>query len=287
MKPSYGRVSRWGLLAYASSFDQIGPISGSVSDAALVYEVMAGKDERDATSSSQSVKPTSFDANQKYKVAVLKEPLEREGLEPEIKERFLQVVEALKQDGHEIEEVSFPYLDYMVPCYYVLTTAEASSNLSRYSGMLYGHRSKEAHDVDSTFTKSRTEGFGEEVKRRIMTGTFVLSADYYDAYYTKAQRVRRVIRDESNVILKDFDFILSPTTPTTAFGLGEKSEDPIQMYLADIFTVQAPLAGLPSISIPTALNEKGMPIGTQITGRAFEEDKLFNFSHILESYATV
>lgn len=284
MKPTYGRVSRWGLLAYASSFDQIGPITSSVVDAALIYEIMAGKDESDATSAPEEVEPVVFDADKKYKIAYLKEPLEMQGIEPSVKENFLKMLELLKKNGHQVQEVSFPYLDYMVPCYYVLTTAEASSNLSRYSGMLYGYRSPEATDIDTTIIKSRTEGFGEEVKRRIMTGTFVLSADYYDAYYSKAQEVRRVIRDESVKILEDFDFIMSPTTPTTAFAIGDRADDPIQMYLADILTVQAPLAGLPSISIPTGSNEKNMPIGTQITSRAFEEHRLLNFSNQLASY---
>ena len=284
MKPTYGRVSRWGLLAYASSFDQIGPICSSVEDAALIYEVMSGTDQKDATSSKQEVKPIKYNFEHKYKLAYLKEPLESEGIDSEVKAHFTALLKKLKEEGHEIEEVSFPYLDYMVPCYYVLTTAEASSNLSRYSGMLYGHRSKEATDIDSTFKKSRSEGFGEEVKRRIMTGTFVLSADYYDAYYTKAQEVRRVIKNESNEILEKFDFILSPTTPTTAFKIGEKANDPIQMYLADIFTVQAPLAGLPAINIPTGFDQKNLPIGTQITSKAFEEDRLLNFSKQLESY---
>lgn len=284
MKPSYGRVSRWGLLAYASSFDQIGPITTDVEDAALLYEVMAGKDEHDATSSSRAVEPSEFDQNKKYRIAYLKEPLESSGLEDSVLSNFKEVLSVLKENGHEVEEVSFPYLDYMVPCYYVLTTAEASSNLSRYSGMLFGHRSSKAADIDSTFKKSRSEGFGEEVKRRIMTGTFVLSADYYEAYYTKAQEVRALIKQESEKILEQYNFVLSPTTPTTAFALGEKSGDPIQMYLADIFTVQAPLAGLPAISIPSGRNEKNMAIGTQIMSAAFEEKELFNFSKILENY---
>ena len=284
MKPSYGRVSRWGLLAYASSFDQIGPITTDVEDAALLYEVMAGKDEHDATSSSRAVEPSEFDQNKKYRIAYLKEPLESSGLEDSVLSNFKEVLSVLKENGHEVEEVSFPYLDYMVPCYYVLTTAEASSNLSRYSGMLFGHRSIKATDIDSTFKKSRSEGFGEEVKRRIMTGTFVLSADYYEAYYTKAQEVRALIKQESEKILEQYNFVLSPTTPTTAFALGEKSGDPIQMYLADIFTVQAPLAGLPAISIPSGRNEKNMAIGTQIMSAAFEEKELFNFSKILENY---
>ena len=283
-KPSYGRVSRWGLLAYASSLDQIGPISASVEDTALIYSIMAGKDPKDATSVDVEVKMSEGKPSGKLKIAYLKEPLESTGLEPAVKENFEGVLNFLRNAGHQVEEVSFPYLDYMVPCYYVLTTAEASSNLSRYSGMLYGYRSPNAQDIESTFKRSRTEGFGPEVKRRIMTGTFVLSADYYEAYYTKAQEVRGLIKSESEKILKDYDFIMSPTTPTTAFAIGEKSGDPIQMYLADIFTVQAPLAGLPAISIPSGENKNGMPIGTQITGAAFEEEKLLNFSRLVEEY---
>ena len=277
-KPTYGRVSRYGLLAYASSLDQIGPITNSVEDCALIYEVISGKDDADATSSPREVESINFDPGKGYKIGYIKETVDSEGMEPAVRDNFNAVLEALKNNGHVVEEVSFPYLDYMVPCYYVLTTAEASSNLSRYSGMLYGHRSKEATDIDSTFIKSRSEGFGEEVKRRIMTGTFVLSADYYEAYYSKAQKVRRVIRDESRKLLEEYDFLLSPTTPTTAFNIGEKADDPIQMYLADIFTVQAPLAGLPAISIPTGKNENGMAIGTQIVGNSFEEKELLNFS---------
>lgn len=284
MKPTYGRISRWGLLAYASSFDQIGPITDSVDDNILLYQIMAGKDENDATSSPKPIEEFSFDPEKKYRIAYLKEPLESKGLEPAVRNNFLSVLAKLEEEGHSVEEVSFPYLDYMVPCYYVLTTAEASSNLSRYSGMLFGKRSEKSEDINSTFVKSRSEGFGPEVKRRIMTGTFVLSADYYDAYYTKAQQVRRVIKQESEKILEKFDFIMSPTTPTTAFGIGEKADDPIAMYLADIFTVQAPLAGLPAISVPTGFNENSMPIGTQITSGAFEENSLFNFSKLLESY---
>ncbi|MBR9861344.1 Asp-tRNA(Asn)/Glu-tRNA(Gln) amidotransferase subunit GatA [bacterium] len=284
-KPTYGRVSRWGLLAYGSSFDQIGPISRSMEDCALIYEIMAGKDPHDATSSLKEVDSWEYSPEKKYKIGYIKETIEREGIDSELKAHFNEVLDGLKADGHEIEAVSFPYLDYMVPCYYVLTTAEASSNLSRYSGMLYGHRSSEAQDIDTTFIKSRSEGFGEEVKRRIMTGTFVLSADYYDAYYTKAQKVRRVIQNESKALLDKFDFLISPTTPTAAFKLGEKASDPIQMYLADIYTVQAPLAGLPAISIPTGRTKDGLAIGTQVMGNSFEEKKLFNFcKQVLESY---
>ena len=284
LKPTYGRVSRWGLLAYASSFDQIGPITSSVSDSALILEIMAGQDKRDATSSSAKVKRFIPEETKKYSISYSKEALESDGLSPEVKTAFVDLIDKLKKDGHTISEQSFPYLDYMVPCYYVLTTAEASSNLSRYSGILYGERSAASHDIESTFKKSRSEGFGEEVKRRIMTGTFVLSADYYEAYYSKAQKVRRIIREESKKILGNYDFFLCPTSPSTAFEIGgEQSKDPIQMYLADIFTVQASLAGLPAISIPT-LESKGLSIGMQFMGKAFQENELFNISHIVKKY---
>ncbi|PCJ65900.1 MAG: Asp-tRNA(Asn)/Glu-tRNA(Gln) amidotransferase GatCAB subunit A [Bacteroidetes bacterium] len=285
MKTTYGRISRNGLLAYASSFDQIGPLAGSVEDAALLVEIMAGKDENDATSSNEVVQEFTADSTKKYKVAYSKEAMESEGLADDVKARYLELIDKLRADGHTVEEQSFPYLDYMVPCYYVLTTAEASSNLSRYSGMLYGTRSSNAHDIESTFKKSRSEGFGEEVKRRIMAGTFVLSADSYDAYYSKAQKVRRVIKEESDKILAEYDFFLSPTTPSTAFEIGgDKSKDPIQMYLADIFTVQAPLAGLPAISVPTK-ESNGLSIGMHFMAKAFEENKLFNISKIVSNYA--
>ena len=283
-KPTYGRVSRYGLFAYASSFDQIGPLTGSVSDAALITEIMAGKDEMDATSASEPVNPFVADTAKKYKIAYSKEAMESEGLQAEVKQAYLDLIEKLKNDGHVVEEQSFPYLDYMVPCYYVITTAEASSNLSRYSGILYGERSAEAHEIESTFKKSRSEGFGEEVKRRIMTGTFVLSADSYDAYYSKAQKVRRVIKTESEKILEKYDFFLCPTTPTTAFEIGgAASKDPIQMYLADIFTVQAPLAGLPAISVPTHEADV-MPIGMHFMGQRFAENDLLNVSEIVSKY---
>ena len=191
LKPTYGRVSRYGLLAYASSFDQIGPITSSVEDSALILNIMAGQDKKDATSSSEEVKDYSITNSRKYSILYSKEAMESEGLDTDVKNAYLDLIEKLKSDGHEVGEYSFPYLDYMVPCYYVLTTAEASSNLSRYSGILFGERSKEAHDIESTFKKSRSEGFGEEVKRRIMTGTFVLSADYYEAYYSKAQKLEK------------------------------------------------------------------------------------------------
>ena len=283
MKPTYGRVSRWGLLAYASSFDQIGPVTTSVEDMAAVLEVISGIDENDATVSEVSVPNylANLKPSNKKRIAVIEDCLTADGISPDVKTHLNQAIEALKADGNEVEMVSFPYLDYMVPCYYVLTTAEASSNLSRYSGLVFGHRSQEAHDLESTFKLSRTEGFGSEVKRRIMAGTFVLSSDYYDAYYTKAQKVRRVIQNETQKILDEYDFILLPTTPTEAFKLGEKSNDPIAMYLADIFTVQAPLAGIPAISLPTGTAKSGMPFGLQLMARHYEELDLLSMSKYL------
>jgi aspartyl-tRNA(Asn)/glutamyl-tRNA(Gln) amidotransferase subunit A len=284
IKPTYGRISRSGLLAYASSFDQIGPLTSSVSDAAILVETMAGLDANDATSSDEAVKRYIPNNTKKYKIAYSKEALESDGLQPEVKAAYLDIISKLEGDGHKVEEMSFPYLDYMVPCYYVLTTAEASSNLSRYSGMLYGKRSDEATDIESTFKKSRSEGFGAEVKRRIMTGTFVLSADSYDAYYSKAQKVRRVIKQESEKILENYDLFLCPTAPTTAFDIaGDMSKDPIKMYLADIFTVQAPLAGLPAISVPT-IEADGLSIGMHFMASEFEETELFNIAQIVTDY---
>ncbi len=283
MKPTYGRVSRWGLLSYASSFDQIGPITNSVEDMALILEVIAGADENDATVSTRDVPAYASNLNfeGKKRIAYIEDCITSEGLSAEVKQHTLEAVEKLRAEGHTVEPVAFPYLDYMVPCYYVLTTAEASSNLARYSGLLYGHRSNDAQDLESTFKASRTEGFGEEVKRRIMAGTFVLSSDYYDAYYTKAQRVRRIIQNETAKILDNYDLILLPTTPDSAFEIGERSEDPIAMYLADIFTVQAPLAGLPAISIPTGQSSNGMPFGLQLMSNHFEETELLRASKYL------
>ena len=283
-KPTYGRVSRYGLIAYASSFDQIGPISKNVSDNALVMEVIAGKDSHDNTSSSLEV-PQYSQALAKagtYKIAYVKECIDANGLDPEVKALVQKRLEELKADGHTVEPVSFPYLDYMVPTYYVLTTAEASSNLSRFAGITYGHRSAAATDLESTFKKSRAEGFGAEVKRRIMLGTFVLSAGYYDAYYSKGQKVRRVIHDKTREILKNYDFIVTPSTPGTAFEFGKNSADPIKMYLEDIFTVQANIAGVPAISVPCGTCSNGLPAGIQIMADFFEEGKLLNVAKRIE-----
>ena len=283
LKPTYGRVSRYGIIAYASSFDQVGPVTKNVKDAALILEVIAGKDEFDATLSSKAVSSFSnLQAPKKnMRIAYITETIETEGIDPEIKAAMYNRVKALQADGHTVEPVSFPYLKYAVPTYYVLTTAEASSNLSRYDGVHFGYRSPNATDLESTYKLSRSEGFGEEVKRRIMLGTFVLSAGYYDAYYAKAQKVRRIIQEKSNEILSNYDLIIIPTTPTTAFKLGEKTSDPVQMYLADIFTVQAPLAGLPAISVPETTHSNGLSIGIQVIGKRFGEQEMLDFAQYL------
>lgn len=286
MKPTYARVSRFGLIAYASSFDQIGPLAKSVEDAALVTEIIAGKDINDSTSSSVAVSSYSIAAlpTEKKKIAYLKEYVESPGLDQEIKEKFLKLIEDLRAQGHTVEEQTFPYLDVMVPSYYVLTTAEASSNLARFDGVHFGYRSSNAHNLESTYKLSRTEGFGEEVKRRIMLGTFVLSSGYYEAYYTKAQKVRRLIQDRTEAILNEYDFVLMPTTPSTAFDLGVENDDPTVAYLEDIYTVHANLAGVPAISLPLWDSKKNMPIGVQLMGTAFKEQELFSFSKLLMTF---
>lgn len=280
LKPTYGRISRYGLIAFASSFDQIGPFAKSVEDAALLYAVMAGKDPMDSTSSS---KPLSLDTDTRehYTYAYLQEVMDSPGLHPDVKRLFEEKLQALRDAGHHVKGVSFPYLDYMVACYYVLTTAEASSNLARFDGVHYGRRSERSHDIPSTYFNSRTEGFGPEVKRRIMLGTFVLSSGYYDAYYGNGQKVRRLIKDATDKILDEADFIISPTTPHPAFKTGEKSNDPIALYLEDIFTVQANLSGHPAISVPMGTTATGLPTGIQLTGRAYAENALFHSAGLL------
>ena len=278
VKPTYGRISRHGLIAYASSFDQIGTFTNSVEDAALLLEVMAGKDEFDSTVSSSSVDNYSdFQEEKNLKIAVIRESYEMDGMDPEIKKQLEVTIEELKAEGHEVEFVSFPYLDFMVPTYYVLTTAEASSNLSRFDGVHYGYQTKDAVGVEETYKKSRTQGFGEEVQRRIMAGTFVLSHGYYDAFYTKGQKVRRVLKDRTDEILKEYDFIMLPTTPTTAFEL-DAVKDPISMYLQDIFTVHANLTGNPAISLPIGNHSSGLPFGIQLIANHFEEARMLNLS---------
>jgi aspartyl-tRNA(Asn)/glutamyl-tRNA(Gln) amidotransferase subunit A len=276
LKPTYGRVSRWGLIAYASSFDQIGPLTKTIDDAALVLEVIAGADEFDSTVSSKPVPEYTKHAasDKKIKIAYIKDCLDSPALDPTIKNNINQTIEKLKKQGYTVDGVDFKELEYLVPTYYVLTTAEASSNLGRFGGVPYGYRSKNATDLESTFKKSRTEGFGKEVQRRIMLGTFVLSAGYYDAYYAKAQQVRRVVRDKTLAIFKDYDIIITPSTPGVAFAHGANSADPIKMYLEDIYTVQANIAGIPAISIPAGVNENNMPFGLQLMAAPFQEELL-------------
>jgi aspartyl-tRNA(Asn)/glutamyl-tRNA(Gln) amidotransferase subunit A len=285
LKPTYSRISRYGLIAYASSFDTIGLITKSVEDAALLLEVISGKDDFDSTVSQRPVaeysKNLSF--SKKAKIGYLKESVESEGVSKEIRENTKKVLEVLSKEGHEVKPVEFPLLEYILPAYYILTTAEASSNLQRFDGVKYGYRSKNTKDLESMYKKTRSEGFGKEVQRRIMLGTFVLSASYYDAYYTKAQKIRRLIKEETEKILSEFDFMVIPTTPTTAFKIGENTSDPIAMYLADLFTVQANLSGIPAISIPNGKDKAGLPIGLQIQTKAFGEQELLAFSkYILE-----
>lgn len=281
-KPTYGRISRYGLIAYASSFDQIGPFTNSVEDIALVTEVMMGKDDFDSTLSNRPI-PNLSDLSDHgiKKVAYIKEIFEDEGLDEEIKQNCIDLIANLKQKGFEVEEVSFPYLDKLVPAYYVLTTAEASSNLSRFDGVHYGYQSQSAEGIDEIYKNSRSEGFGPEVKRRIMTGTFVLSHGFYDAYYSKGQKVRRVIRDKTNEIFNSYDLLIGPTTPTTAFKKNAV-KDPIKMYLQDIYTVHSNLSGNPSMSMPFKKHsENDMPYGLQLMTDHFEEKKMLAFAKYL------
>ena len=280
-KPTYGRVSRWGLIAYASSFDQIGPFTHNASDAALILEVIAGEDDYDSTCSDKPVPPYSqkLEGKDTYTIGFIKNTLESPALDSEVKSHILQQIEQLKAHGHKVVELDFPYLNYVVPTYYVLTTAEASSNLARFDGVHYGHRSADSNDIPSTYANSRTEGFGEEVQRRIMLGTFVLSAGYYDAYYTKAQKVRRLLLDKTNAIFESCDFILSPTSPHTALELGKTYEDPTQLYLEDIFTVHANIVGIPAVSLPTGTQSNGLPFGIQLMAPAFKDDELLAVSN--------
>jgi aspartyl-tRNA(Asn)/glutamyl-tRNA(Gln) amidotransferase subunit A len=280
LKPSYGRVSRHGIISYASSFDQVGPITNCIEDAAILLEIIAGSDNYDSTASKRAVPNYTIENKElkKEKIAYLSEALHSKGLDPEVKLSFQKSIDSLKAAGHLVEPVPFEFLEYVVPTYYILTMAEASSNLARYDGVHYGYRSKRAYDLESTYKTSRSEGFGAEVKRRIVLGTFVLSAGYYDAYYSKAQKVRRLIRDRTNQILEEYDFIMLPTAPTPAFNIGEESDDPVVNYLADIFTVQASLAGIPAISIPAGNNSAGLPLGMQFLGRRFGEADLLAFS---------
>jgi len=286
LKPTYGRISRYGLIAYASSFDQIGIFGRNIADVAAVLQVIAGPDEFDSTVAQQEVPDYQLGLthNKSYKIAYLKDALYHEGLDTEMRAAYTGFFEELETAGNTVTAADFAYLDYVVPAYYVLTTAEASSNLSRYDGVKYGHRTAEKNlDLTEFYKKSRSEGFGKEVKRRILLGTFVLSAGYYDAYYTKAQQVRRLVVDKLSEILSHYDAILMPTVPCTAFKIGEKTEDPIAMYLADIYTVLANLAGVPAISVPLRRHSNGMPFGVQIITKQFDEANLLNIAdHVMQ-----
>ncbi|MFZ1314008.1 MAG: Asp-tRNA(Asn)/Glu-tRNA(Gln) amidotransferase subunit GatA [Chitinophagaceae bacterium] len=285
LKPTYGRISRYGLIAYASSFDQIGIFGNNVPDVAVLLEVMAGADEYDSTVSHREVPAYSslLSGNKKFCFAYFDEALNHPSLDIEIANSIKNKIEQLKEDGHEVAAIEFDLLDYIVPAYYVLTTAEASSNLSRYDGIKYGHRTaKKDIDLTEFYKLTRSEAFGKEVKRRIMLGTFVLSAGYFDAYFTRAQKVRQLLCDKTAAIFKSYDFIIMPTSPVTAFKAGEKMDDPIAMYLADIYTVMANLVGCPAISIPLFKHSNGMPFGLQVMANRFDEVSLLQISSMLK-----
>ena len=293
LKPTYGRISRYGLIAYASSFDQIGIFGNSIEDVAILLEVMSGADEFDSTAlpqtpegaSEQSDNFTAYSNVQetkKYKIAYFKEALHHPSLDKEIKEKILNLIEDLKLKGHTVTEIDFELLEYVVPAYYVLTTAEASSNLNRYDGIRYGYQTKgNIKDLTEFYKQNRTEGFGKEVQRRIMLGTFVLSSGYYDAYFSKAQQVRRLLVNQTDSIFTDYEAVIMPTSPTTAFAIGDKTTDPVAMYLADIFTVFANLTGVPGISVPLFKHSNGMPFGLQVMTKKTDELTLLQIADYL------
>ena len=301
LKPTYGRISRYGLIAYASSFDQVGIFSNNIEDAALVLEVIAGADEFDSTASINTLETEkqenqlklvdhlSPEKNKKYRIAYFREALSHPSLDQEIRENILSLTDRLKADGHTVEAVAFDLLDYIVPAYYVLTTAEASSNLSRFDGVRFGHRTTgPVTGLTDFYKRNRSEGFGKEVKRRILLGTFVLSAGYYDAYFSKAQQVRRLLADKTTSVFSEYDAIILPTAPTTAMAIGENTDDPIAMYLADIYTVFANLTGLPGISIPMFKHSNNMPFGLQVLTNKMDELTLLQLSKLLmEQYKAV
>jgi aspartyl-tRNA(Asn)/glutamyl-tRNA(Gln) amidotransferase subunit A len=283
LKPTYGRVSRHGLIAYGSSFDQVGVFSKNIPDAALVLEVIAGADEYDSTVSTEKVEAysTLLQQNQPkpMRLGYFDEALNHEGLDSEMRDTISEHIKNLTRLGHSLKPVNFGLMDYIVPTYYVLTTAEASSNLSRYDGVKFGYRNLEKAPLTEFYKKNRSEGFGMEVKRRILLGTFVLSAGYFDAYFTQAQKVRKKLLEKKQLIFNEFDAIILPTVPSTAFKIGEKIEDPLAMYLADIYTVYANLVGIPAISIPLFKHSNGMPYGLQIMTNQFSELSLLSLSH--------
>ncbi|MGA9407783.1 MAG: Asp-tRNA(Asn)/Glu-tRNA(Gln) amidotransferase subunit GatA [Bacteroidota bacterium] len=285
LKPTYGRVSRYGLVAFASSFDQIGPFANSARDIARILGVIAGHDEKDSTSAKVSVPDYLSAMNRNVKGLKFGLPKQyfNEALNPEIRSILERRVAQLKENGAEIIEVSLPHSEYTIATYYILATAEASSNLARYDGARYGYRSKHANTLMEMYTKSRSEGFGAEVKRRIMLGTYVLSAGYYDAYYKKAQKVRRLIQEDFFNAFKKVDCLITPISPTTAFKFGEKIDDPLQMYLSDVYTVSANLAGIPGLSVPAGVDSQNLPIGLQLLGKQFDEATLLKVADFLET----
>ncbi len=284
MKPTYGRVSRYGLIAFASSLDQIGPFARSVEDCALLLEAISGHDTHDSTSLDIPVPEFSKALTQDIKgakVGVIKELL-GEGVSADVKKAVEDAISTYKNLGAEIVEISLPLLKYSIGVYYILATAEASSNLARFDGVKYGHRTKDAKNLLEMYTKTRAEGFGDEVKRRIMLGTYALSAGYYDAYYKKAQQLRRLIKNDFDKAFEKVDILISPTCPNTAFEIGSKVEDPLSMYLTDIGTISANLAGIPGMSLPCGYDSDGMPIGLQILAPVLKEEKLFNMAYNFE-----
>jgi aspartyl-tRNA(Asn)/glutamyl-tRNA(Gln) amidotransferase subunit A len=283
IKPTYGRVSRYGIVAFASSMDQVGPMAKDVRDCALMLEAIAGHDQADSTSANRPVPQYSLLLSGDIKGMRLGIPKEYfvSGIQPEVEQAVRNAVRQLEKNGAVIEEISLPHTEYAVAVYYIVATAEASSNLARYDGMKYGHRAH-ARDLTETYLLSRAEGFGPEVKRRIMLGTYGLSAGYYDAYYVKAQKVRTLIKKDFDDAFKTCDAILTPTAPTTAFKIGEKTGDPLQMYLSDIYTISVNLAGLPALSLPCGFDSEGLPIGMQIVGKHFDESTVLSVAYAYE-----
>ena len=291
LKPSYGQLSRYGLLAYASSFDQIGIFGKNLGDVALLLDIMSRPDPMDSTMNLQpasNLSPVNSTKDKKFRLCYFPQAVDHPSIDPEIKEKISGLIQQLKADGHTVEAVEFDLIDFIVPAYYVLTTAEASSNLSRYDGVRYGHQSpKKPADLNDFYLNNRTEGFGLEVKRRIMLGTFVLSTGYYDAYYSKAQKIRALLVEKMTTIFADYDAILMPTVPETAFTIGKNDKDPIAMYLADIYTVLANLTGLPGISLPLFSHSNNMPFGVQVMANRGNELTLLHISEtLLGNYRT-
>ncbi|MCX7769775.1 MAG: Asp-tRNA(Asn)/Glu-tRNA(Gln) amidotransferase subunit GatA [Proteobacteria bacterium] len=285
MKPTYGRVSRYGLIAFGSSLDQIGPFARTTKDCALVLEVISGYDPKDSTSINRENPEYSKGLSKDIRGLKIGVPKEYfiDGVEEDIVVNIQKAIDTFKNLGAEIYEISLPHTKYGIAVYYLIATAEASSNLARYDGVKYGYRAQNVKDLKQMYIKTKKEGFGEEVKRRIMLGTFSLASGYYDAYYKKASKVRTLIKQDFMSAFEKVDVILCPTSPTTAFKIGEKSNDPIQMYLSDIFTINVNLAGVPAMSIPCGFDRKGLPIGMQIMGNYFEEQKILNTSYAYES----